>query len=157
MTIIHERFDIFHPRSDSLVYARTEIPDNEGQAFGLALDDSLKTLANRKGYRPAGPYDPFDLQMGNLLVEIKSTAKNSFTFSEQEYNLIKDRIANDQQYICLFYFNCLANESSMFLGQLNLDHLSKMKFIDSKTLGQVYLSLEEVNAVLTKKYQSSST
>lgn len=118
---------------ETLVWALSQIK-NEGQAFGLAVDDMFKHKAMRELQCTIPPkFAHYDLVMGDLHVEVKSTAKNSFTFSRDEYYFILQQYLAEKQFKLLFYVNDLTALTTTFIGSLNVSQLFEANLItDSK-------------------------
>lgn len=107
---------------------------NPGQAFGLAVDDLVKHHAWRELPCTIPPkFAHYDLQMGDLKVEVKSTSAKTFTFSMGEFDYIEEQVLADRQYKVLFYVNDLQALTTTYVGSLNASKMFEANlFEDSK-------------------------
>lgn len=95
-----------------------------GQAFGLAVDDMFKHKAMRElSCTIPSRFAQYDVQMGDMYLEIKSTSSLYFTFSRTEYDFIRRQVFNDGQYKVLFYVNDLEARTTTFIGSLDASYI----------------------------------
>lgn len=93
-------------------------------AFGLAVDDMFKHAAMRKLQCTIPPrFAHYDLQMGDMYVEVKSVSGSYFTFSDAEYKFIRNHVKNDGQYKILFYVNNMEMKTTTFIGALDASYI----------------------------------
>ena len=112
-----------------------------GQAFGLAVDDMFKHKAMRELSCTIPPkFAYYDLQMGDLYLEVKSTSGSYFTFSDAEYQFIRKHVRNDGQYKILFYINDLEGRTTTYIGSLDASYIfDEGLFQGSYTLANEFL------------------
>jgi hypothetical protein len=113
-----------------------------GQAFGLAVDDMFKHKAMRELSCTIPPkFAHYDLQMGDLYLEVKSTSGLYFTFSAEEYKFMRGQVfINGGQYKVLFYVNDLEVRTTTFIGSLDASYIfDEGLFQGSYTLANEFL------------------
>jgi len=95
-----------------------------GQAFGLAVDDMFKHKAMRELSCTIPPrFAYYDLQMGDMYLEVKSTSGEYFSFSDTEYQFIRLQARNDGQYKILFYINDIQDRTTKYIGSLDASYI----------------------------------
>lgn len=111
-------------------------------AFGLAVDDMCKHKAMRELQCTIPPrFAHYDLQMGDLYVEIKSVTGSYFTFSDAEYQFIREHVKAGGQYKILFYVNDIQANTTTYIGSLDASYIfEEGLFQGSFTVSGVFLN-----------------
>lgn len=114
---------------------------NKAQAFGLAVDDMFKHKAMRELSCTIPPrFANYDLQMGDLYLEVKSSSGSYFYFSDQEYQFIRDHVRAGGQYKVLFYTNDLVTQTTTYIGLLDASYIfEEGLFQGSYTISGIFL------------------
>jgi len=114
---------------------------SKSMAFGLAVDDMFKHAAMRELQCTIPPrFANYDLKMGDLYVEVKSVSGEYFTFSDAEYQFIKQHVNAGGQYKVLFYVNNMEGKTTTYIGSLDASYLfDEGLFQGSFTISGIFL------------------